>query len=862
MGFTSKGRRSAALCSSLILIGGVFLGFASPASTTPSDPTADGLANFASCYARNRLAAVDLVIDQSASLRTTDPGNKRVGLAKALVVAFSQLAVMESSKDARIDLAVNGFGTDYSPVVGWSTLGSASSGSITDQVEQFKDRNRDQDTDYVVALERARNDVIQHSAAMSPGDPSKVCRLVAWFTDGELSLSNAHVKSYGYTEAQGIQKICGAGGLADASRSADVFLLTAALTSPSFGSGQEQLLKAITDGSGSGPACGTTPARPYGLYSGDADFVGLLTKLIPPTMGNPAPKAESQNCPAKCVWSTTVEPLATGLTILVDSRPTGGSLTLKGPSSSTDISPSAVDVKTADGEISSREVLGLRQISIVFAKPGSGDWSIEYTPAAPGSLTVWAAPRIGVTLKASAVGKWSRGTASVARFTLISADGTPISPSQVRGLTLTAGLASGSTLTTLTVVPGSDSGTATATFTPGLNEPASSALVVASGSFTTAGGTVVPVSATLERPVLVAGAPHVVGVFDLGVVHAARSKTRDKDHRQAVLPVTAKGHFKIVSGAAGGTVCLATSKSITVGTKRYSLTPTGKNCIRLEPSTIVRYTANIAIADPTAGQVAGEIDLTTQSSDAGSNPAELHVAARGEIIIDPADPFTDSGRAVGLILLGILIPLLLWIFSAWWLAAFNKKTVPFITATSVKARLTPSRADFEVPTGADEIPPFISSNGSRRVSFESVDVKAPTRLFRPQDAIAKQSGMTLIGSLGSGSRLSRNSARIGHQIQSQWIFAVANGTVIPEGGEIEGTLYLLSNIDLLNAEQGPGGLHDRARKELLRDYETIRDLLSKPNQTRASDSSDDSSETFSESESFSNISFSNNDNNY
>ena len=862
MGFTSKGRRSAALCSSLILIGGVFLGFASPASTTPSDPTADGLANFASCYARNRLAAVDLVIDQSASLRTTDPGNKRVGLAKALVVAFSQLAVMESSKDARIDLAVNGFGTDYSPVVGWSTLGSASSGSITDQVEQFKDRNRDQDTDYVVALERARNDVIQHSAAMSPGDPSKVCRLVAWFTDGELSLSNAHVKSYGYTEAQGIQKICGAGGLADASRSADVFLLTAALTSPSFGSGQEQLLKAITDGSGSGPACGTTPARPYGLYSGDADFVGLLTKLIPPTMGNPAPKAESQNCPAKCVWSTTVEPLATGLTILVDSRPTGGSLTLKGPSSSTDISPSAVDVKTADGAISSREVLGLRQVSIVFAKPGSGDWSIEYTPAAPGSLTVWAAPRIGVTLKASAVGKWSRGTASVARFTLISADGTPISPSQVRGLTLTAGLASGSTLTTLTVVPGSDSGTATATFTPGLNEPASSALVVASGSFTTAGGTVVPVSATLERPVLVAGAPHVVGVFDLGVVHAARSKTRDKDHRQAVLPVTAKGHFKIVSGAAGGTVCLATSKSITVGTKRYSLTPTGKNCIRLEPSTIVRYTANIAIADPTAGQVAGEIDLTTQSSDAGSNPAELHVAARGEIIIDPADPFTDSGRAVGLILLGILIPLLLWIFSAWWLAAFNKKTVPFITATAVSAKVTPSGADFDVPSGADDTPPFITSNGPRRVSFGSVELKAPTRLFRPQDAIAKQEGTTLIGSLGSGSRLSRNSARIGHQIQSQWIFAVANGTVVPEGGEIEGTLYLLSNIDFLAAEQGPGGLHDRARRELTQTYETIIERLSKPKRSRSSKTSEESYEDFSSSSDSETLSFSRNDNDY
>ena len=69
MGIASKGRRSAALFSSLILMGAAFLGFASPGSTTPSDPAADGLANFASCYARNRLAAVDLVIDQSASLR-------------------------------------------------------------------------------------------------------------------------------------------------------------------------------------------------------------------------------------------------------------------------------------------------------------------------------------------------------------------------------------------------------------------------------------------------------------------------------------------------------------------------------------------------------------------------------------------------------------------------------------------------------------------------------------------------------------------------------------------------------------------------------------------------------------------------
>ncbi len=130
-----------------------------------------------------------LIIDQSASLKSTDPRDERVAAAEVLL---KSLASSAEAGGPTVNVTVAAFGTD-AVEVGRATL----PGGITDAVEivrPFADRETDLNTDYVLALGFA----VRHFQNIT--DLPSACKRMVWFTDGAYSIDQPDAPGVaGYT---------------------------------------------------------------------------------------------------------------------------------------------------------------------------------------------------------------------------------------------------------------------------------------------------------------------------------------------------------------------------------------------------------------------------------------------------------------------------------------------------------------------------------------------------------------------------------------------------------------------------------------------------------------------------------------
>ena len=118
-----------------------------------------------------------LMIDQSASLKNTDPQDQRVAAAEVLL---RSLASSAEAGGAGVDVTVAAFGTD-TVEVGRATLPGDVTGAV-ELVRPFADRETDINTDYVLALSFA----VRHFQAIT--DLPSECKRLVWFTDGAYSI--------------------------------------------------------------------------------------------------------------------------------------------------------------------------------------------------------------------------------------------------------------------------------------------------------------------------------------------------------------------------------------------------------------------------------------------------------------------------------------------------------------------------------------------------------------------------------------------------------------------------------------------------------------------------------------------------
>lgn len=219
------------------------LGVLSADPARAEEPESDAVGttseSLSSCIAGGGEGDLLLLIDESGSLKATDPQNTRVTAATHFLERLTE-SVEES--DATINLSVAAFGDVMRPVQDWGKLTSKTEPEFARSIATFVDRVNAHETDYWSALNGARESLTQ---AKSQRQDAQSCQAIVWFTDGEYTLiardtaeakqnfgtekpyaAGIDLSGEGISEAlrRGKTDLCRAGGIADQIRTSGLWL--------------------------------------------------------------------------------------------------------------------------------------------------------------------------------------------------------------------------------------------------------------------------------------------------------------------------------------------------------------------------------------------------------------------------------------------------------------------------------------------------------------------------------------------------------------------------------------------------------------------------------------------------------------
>jgi hypothetical protein len=279
----------------LVLAAGVLLAApASPGTGTPEGEELGAPEALADCVAARGHLLVQFVIDESGSLRETDPEHRRVDAIRTALAGIDGIRAGGGEDAPTVEVSLAGFSVGYETLEPWTTLDDAAADRLQAGAAAFADRNRGFDTDYVVALQGAQASLADRSAAITAGGDDAPCKALIWFTDGEFdiedrtsdrSLQHGTNKPWApdfdlqrdgagdELEARGIKVICDADGVADQIRGDDAIFITVPLATQ-ITPEREAQLESITVGTSGGQTCGSTEA--VGAYLSSDDGKGLL----------------------------------------------------------------------------------------------------------------------------------------------------------------------------------------------------------------------------------------------------------------------------------------------------------------------------------------------------------------------------------------------------------------------------------------------------------------------------------------------------------------------------------------------------------------------------------------------------------
>jgi hypothetical protein len=333
---------------------------AQAAGGTPADVAAT-LEEIATCVSGSGRLLVVLLIDESGSLRQTDPGNERVTAAKLALQSFASLASSDAVETPpQIDVIVAGFSSTFGAATGFVRLDDRSVASLSAAVDTFASRNTGIDTDFPTALLGAQRALADRSAELSASGDRRPCKVVLMFTDGKYDVETGDTparraagteKEYAPGRsllvpanrepvlAAGRAYLCNANGLADRLRDDGAAIVTVAL-SAQIDPADQIFLRALSTGEASGISCGRTHGPEAGAYVSTADL-GELTRLFNDIVnrigggGEDEGDTERQPCNGpSCVLATRriqVEPMLSRVTIVANNDEAGVHTELHAP---------------------------------------------------------------------------------------------------------------------------------------------------------------------------------------------------------------------------------------------------------------------------------------------------------------------------------------------------------------------------------------------------------------------------------------------------------------------------------------------------------------------------------------------------
>jgi len=213
---------------------------AGPAPSTPN-PIKD-------CLEKTKGArlAVLFNLDESSSLKKSDPDDRRVDATKTAIAALAAnlRSAAADADDNPIDIATSGFAKKFDDHGNdWTALTSGSVAQLIAEADEFSDREETPYTDYEEALKGAERKFVEYDR-MHP--EAQNCKVLVWFSDGSLDVDNRSGDSK--PEEKKKSELCRKeSGVVDRLRSQDVFIVGFGLRAGG-GKTDFDLMSKITEG--------------------------------------------------------------------------------------------------------------------------------------------------------------------------------------------------------------------------------------------------------------------------------------------------------------------------------------------------------------------------------------------------------------------------------------------------------------------------------------------------------------------------------------------------------------------------------------------------------------------------------------
>ncbi len=661
------GRRSLTRAIGALAVAALSLAVAAlPAGAAELSPTGEqAFADVAACAAQSPHLLAAIVVDQSGSLKQTDPQDMRVS---AIVTALDALEQLGAASDGALDVEANlaVFGTQYTPLVGWGPVSGAHASLLRGTAErQLPARDRDNYTDYRAAMRGAQQELDARAGQLDGAS----CKVMLWFTDGRFDVDGT---GSGPATDAGRAELCAPQGIADGVRADGVTVVALALfTASGGGSVTEQdrnRLQAIAEGVGAGESCGTVPIpadSTPGAYL-KADDAGALRRLFAQAAaliegGTPG---QSVACPdPTCVDGRLAIPLDAGVEgfrLVVDTDAAAAAPRLMAPDGSViTLDRASAQVAGATVAVASRD--GLMTIDLRDPASAGGTWTLLLAAGQQAQIDLyyfW-----GITLAISAPEGVVIGATSELRIVPRHSDGTPADLGELASVDLAVtvdGVASDAVAdaggwTVSTTVPAAQAvGAVTVeALARGVSDPHSiklgpvSAAAALDTSFPPSFPSVMPRRVELSR--MVGDEP---GSATLTFTGAERGPT------QACL-----GQVSLTGPEPAGALTFDSAEP----------------CVTIAADETVRLTVSVTAEHPADGQVVGTLPVELTGVDGDKLTVELPVAAS---MVRPV----DEGERWGLVALFVLLALAF----AWLTASVARRIADrFVLGTDAKAASIP-----------------------------------------------------------------------------------------------------------------------------------------------------------------------------